>query len=53
MTMKPRRTSITKARAVHIAVCHNNVSKEVAEKYTNAELQEVLKHLKIKAIIKN
>lgn len=42
---------ITRQRAVEIAMNHNCVSKEVAEKYTLIELKEVLHHLKIKAII--
>lgn len=42
---------ISKSRAIEIAMNHNCVSKEIAEKYTITELKEILKHLKIKAII--
>jgi len=42
---------ISKERAVKIAADHNCVSKEIAENYTLSELKEVLRQLKIKAII--
>ena len=42
---------ISRTRAIEIAMNHNCVSKEIAENYTDVELKEVLKHLKIKAII--
>lgn len=40
---------ISKERAVQIAANHNCVPLEVAKKYTDSELREVLKHLKLKA----
>lgn len=35
---------VSKKKAVEIAMNHNCVSKEIAEKYTDSELEEVLKH---------
>ena len=40
---------VSKQRAIQIAMNHNCVSKEIAEKYTDSELREVLKSLKLKA----
>lgn len=40
---------ISKERAITIAMDHNCVSREIAEKYTDSELKEVLRHLKLKA----
>ncbi len=40
---------VSKSRAIQIAMNHNCVSKEVAENYTDSELREVLKQLKLKA----
>jgi len=40
---------VSKQRAIQIAMNHNCVSKEVAENYTDSELREVLKQLKLKA----
>lgn len=39
---------VPKARAIQIAMNHNCVSREVAEKYTDSELKEVLRQLKLK-----
>lgn len=39
---------VSKQRAIQIAMNHNCVSKEIAEKYTDSELREVLKSLKLK-----
>ena len=39
----------SKQRAIQIAMNHNCVSKEIADKYTDSELREVLKSLKLKA----
>ena len=44
---------VTRQRAIEIAANHNGVSKEVAARYTDSELQEVLRqvapsHLKLK-----
>jgi uncharacterized membrane protein YqiK len=49
--MKAKTYKISKQRAIEIAQNHNNVSKEIAQKYTDSELKEVLNHLKIKAIL--
>lgn len=40
---------VSKQRAIEIAMNHNCVSREIAEKYTDSELREVLGHLKLKA----
>lgn len=46
-----RRTAIkvSKERAITIAMDHNCVSREIAERYTDSELKEVLRQLKLKA----
>jgi len=40
---------VSRARAIEIAMNHNCVSREIAEKYTNSELKEILSVLKLKA----
>ena len=40
---------VSKQRAIAIATNHNCVSREVAESYSDSELKEVLKQLKLKA----
>ena len=40
---------VSKARAIEIAMNHNCVSREIAEKYNDSELREVLKQLRLKA----
>ena len=40
---------VSRERAIQIAMNHNCVSREIAEKYTDSELREVLRHLKLKA----
>lgn len=40
---------ISRERAIQIAMNHNCVSREIAERYTDSELKEVLKHLRLKA----
>jgi hypothetical protein len=47
--MKHKTIKVSKARAIQIAMNHNCVSKEIAERYTDSELREVLHHLKLKA----
>ncbi len=48
--MKIKKTiKISRARAIEIAMNHNCVSRDIAEKYTNSELKEILKVLKLKA----
>lgn len=49
--MKKKTYRIRKERAIEIAAAHNCVSIEVASRYTTSELNEVLKHLGIKAQI--
>ncbi len=49
--MKTKTYKISRNRAVEIAANHNCVSKEIAQSYTDSELKEVLRHLKIKAVI--
>ena len=41
--------TVSKQRAIEITMNHNSVSREIAEKYTNSELREVLKHLGLRA----
>lgn len=36
---------ISKERAIELAMNHNCVSREIAEKYTDSELREVVSHL--------
>lgn len=40
---------ISRERAIQIAMNHNCVSREIAERYTDSELKEVLRHLRLKA----
>ena len=50
--MKKNKTyKISRLRAIEIASNHNGVTFDTASKYTTTELNEVLKNLKIKAII--
>lgn len=48
--MKIRRQTprISRERAIQIASNHNCVSRAVAENYTDSELKEVLRQLKLK-----
>jgi hypothetical protein len=41
--------AVPKSRAIEIAMNHNCVSCETAERYTDSELKEVLRQLKLKA----
>ena len=36
---------VSRQKAIQVAMMHNKVSKEIAEKYTDSELKEVLRHL--------
>ena len=49
--MRPIRKApaASRNRAIEIAMNHNIVSREIADRYTDTELKEVLKQLKIKA----
>ncbi len=40
---------VSKERAIEIAMNHNVVSEEIAKQYTDSELKEVLRQLKLKA----
>jgi hypothetical protein len=50
-TMKTKNYSISKTRAIEIAMNHNCVSIEIASNYTIGELKEVLRQLRINAKI--
>ena len=41
--------SVSKERAIQIAANHNCVNIEIAQNYTDSELKEVLRQLKLKA----
>lgn len=47
--MRTKVYKVSRERAITIAINHNAVSREVAERYTDSELKEVLKQLKLKA----
>lgn len=47
--MKTKIYKVSKERAIQIAANHNCVSVEVVQNYTDSELREVLRHLKLKA----
>lgn len=47
--MKRKVYKVSKERAIEIAMNHNCVSREIAERYTNSELKEILRHLKLSA----
>lgn len=47
--MKTKTYKVSKEKAIKIAMNHNCVSREIAERYTDSELKEVLAHLKLKA----
>lgn len=49
MKMKRKPIKISKERAIEIAMNHNCITREMAEKYTDSELREVLSVLKLKA----
>jgi hypothetical protein len=38
---------ISRERAIVIAMNHNCISREIAERYTDSELREVLRHLRL------
>lgn len=49
MRIKRTTPKVSHEAAIKIAMNHNCVSREVAEQYTDSELKEVLRHLKLKA----
>jgi hypothetical protein len=46
--IKRKQIKISREREITIAMNHNCVSKEIAQNYTDSELKEVLKQLKLK-----
>lgn len=49
MKLRKPTPKVSKARAIELAMNLNGVSREIAEKYTDSELCEVLRLLKLKA----
>lgn len=47
--MKKKVIKVSRERAIEIAMNHNCISREIAERYTDSELKEVLAQLKLKA----
>jgi len=47
--MKNRQVKVLRVRAIKIAMNTNGISREMAERYTDSELREVLKLLGLKA----
>lgn len=47
--MKRKIYRVSKERAIQIAMNHNCVSRQVAEKYTDGELKEILRQLRLQA----
>ena len=47
--MKTNTYKVSRERAIQIAMNHNCISRDQAEKYTDSELKEVLSQLKLKA----
>ena len=47
--MKRKVINVSKERAIQLAMNTNGVSREIAERYTDSELKEVLRLLKLKA----
>ena len=47
--MKTKVYKISKEKAIQFAMNHNCVNREIAENYTDSELKEVLKQLKLRA----
>jgi hypothetical protein len=52
MRTRTRIFKITREKAIELAMHHNCVSREVAERYTTSELKEVLRQLRLKANFK-
>lgn len=47
--MKKKPIKVSRERAIELAMNTNSISREIAEKYTDSELKEVLRLLKLKA----
>lgn len=48
-TMKKRVYKVSREKAIEITMNHNCISRQIAENYTDSELKEVLKQLKLSA----
>ena len=48
MKIKRQPVKVSKSRAIELAMNTNGISREIAEKYTDSELKEVLRLLKLK-----
>lgn len=49
MKVRTPKFKVSREKAIEIAMNHNVVSREVAERYTDTELKEVLRVLGLKA----
>ena len=49
MKTKRQPIKVSKLRAIELAMNANGISREMAERYTDSELKEVLRLLKLKA----
>ena len=47
--MKTKIYKVSREKAIQLAMNHNCISKDIAEKYTDSELKEVLRQLNLKA----
>jgi hypothetical protein len=47
--MKRKVYKVSRERAITLAMNHNCVPRDIAERYTDSELKEVLRQLKLKA----
>lgn len=47
MGIRRKVIKVNRANAVRITMSHNCVSREIAEAYTDSELREVLRHLRL------
>lgn len=47
--MKRKVIKVSKEKAIQLSMNTNGVSREIAERYTDSELKEVLRLLKLKA----
>lgn len=45
MKIRKKIIEVPRKRAIEIAMNHNCISREIAEKYTDSELKEVLRHI--------
>jgi hypothetical protein len=47
--MKTKIYKVSREKAIQIAMNHNCVTRDIAERYTTSELKEVLRQLKLSA----